>query len=311
LLPGVSLDRSSKTRLARDITEVLGAQWSDDCYSTGETISLTGLNTILAGAEQRLGKLGSTTTSALETAEEEGKALTSALYARWHGDAWEARQAILWMRDSDVRGYNESEWQGWYFEARGREILNEAFPPSPSPPRSRYGNTVFDYRLNRVWDLKAHTEEQVLPESNSRIQGRSDMILNDAEAIRECVAEHGLGFLVLSGVAVMDEDLEFATWHDAFKLEQGVRRAPSNSGRSRMRKKTFEPLSIEAFWVGDTPSLDAAVAAGQLMIRAQGRQPPSAAGNDGVPRKDKFHMQIARARRGLRIDRKQWIHRAS
>ena len=306
MLPGVPLERSSKTKLARSIADILGAPWSDDCYSTGETISLLGLNVILAGAERRLGLLGSSTTDLLETPEEEGRALTSALRSKWTGDPWDARESILWMRDSDLRGYNESEWQGWYFESRGREILNEAFPPSPRPPQSRYGNTVFDYRLNRVWDLKVHTAERLFPISGARRRGNPEMILNDAHAVRSCVTDQGLGFLVLSGSAVMDEGQEFAVWHDAFKSTQGLTRAPSNSGRSRTRKSAFEPASIEAFWIADAAALDAAVIAGQLKVRAQGRQPPSATGGVGAPRKDKFHMQIDKARSGLSIDRKTW-----
>ena len=33
MLPGVPLERDSKTKLARSIADVLGAPWSDDCYS--------------------------------------------------------------------------------------------------------------------------------------------------------------------------------------------------------------------------------------------------------------------------------------
>ena len=132
------------------------------------------------------------------------------------------------------------------------------------------------------------------------------MILNDVHAIRSCVTDQGLGFLVLSGSALMDEGQEFAVWHDAFKSAQGLKRAPSNSGRSRTRKSAFKPASIEAFWIADAAALDAAVIAGQLKVRAQGRQPPSAAGGVGAPRNDKFHMRIDKARKGLSIDRKTW-----
>lgn len=142
MLVDARLDRSSKTRLARDIAHELGALWNDQCYSTGETISLDGLNTILAGAERRLGRLGTTATDLLLTAEQEGAALAGALNDGWRAQAWDARQAIEWMRDQGVRGYNENEWQGWFFEARGREILNERFPGRPEPVRARYGNTT-------------------------------------------------------------------------------------------------------------------------------------------------------------------------
>ena len=43
---------------ARRSLSILGVPWTDQCSSTGETIQLVGLNTILAGAERYLGRLG-------------------------------------------------------------------------------------------------------------------------------------------------------------------------------------------------------------------------------------------------------------
>lgn len=306
LLPNADLDRTSKTRLARDIVHELGAIWTDDCYSTGETISLKGLNTVLAAAERRLGRLGATTSEVLSTPEDEGAALAAALNDGWRADPWDGRRSVEWMREAQVRGFNENEWQGWYFEARGREILNEAFSPISEPPRSRYGNTVFDYRLNHVWDLKAHTEELWFSETQRLDQGRGDMILNDAVAIRQCVDEQGLGFLVLGGRAVMDEDGAFVAWHREFKASQGKRAAASNSGLSRMRKRAFVPLHVEAYWIPNTPALDAAIVAGQLAVRTQGRQAPRFEGETGAARAAKFHMDVRRARAGLCVARCMW-----
>jgi hypothetical protein len=310
LLPRAELDRSSKTRLARALAQEFDLVWSDSCYSTGETISLEGLNTILAGAERRMGRLGTTAAEMLATPEAEGKALAAALNDGWKAHPWDGRRSIEWMRNQGVRGANENEWQGWYFEARGREILNAAFPASPKPVRGRYGNTTFDYSLNYVWDLKAHTEEQVFPLTRRRARARPSMILNDAQAIRECVDDQGLGFLVLGGRAVMDEDLAFVTWHRSFKAAQGIRSAPSNSGESRMRKAAFSPLHVEAFWIANTLELDAAVAAGQLTILPQGRQAPRADGGQGAERRDKFAMHVPQARKGLQVARRDWEDRA-
>lgn len=307
LVPFASLDRSSKTRLARDLAHEFGAQWTDDCYSTGETISLKGLNTVLAGAERRLGRLGSKIGDVLDSPESEGAALAAALNDGWKSEPWDGVQCIEWMRDAGVRGYNENEWQGWYFEARGRELLNAAFAPADDPPRSHYGNTTFDYRLNHVWDLKAHTKEQWRPLVGTlEAQRPEQVILNDATAIRACVAEQGLGFLILSGRGVMDDDGTFLAWHREFKAAQGKRSAPSNSGRSRTRKRAFVPLSIEAFWIANLEALDAAVVGGHLALRAQGRQAPKQAGDVGAPRADKFHMNLAGARTGLSVADYRW-----
>lgn len=306
LLPGVPLDRSSKTRLARDIAHEFDTLWTDDCYSTGETISLKGLNTILAGAERRLGRLGTTASDLLGTPQSEGEALAAALLDGWKSEPWDARGSIEWMRSQEVRGYNENEWQGWYFEARGRQILSAAFPTNPTPARSRYGNTTFDYSLNRVWDLKAHTEEQILPISGRTVRGKPDMILNDEAAISACVAEQGLGFLVIGGRALMDEGSTFVEWHRGFKAAQGIRSAASNTGTSRIRKAAFSPLHVEAFWIPSNEALHAAVAAGQLKVRPQGRQAPKQAGGQGAYRLDKFQMHVPRARKGLRVARREW-----
>ena len=305
LLPEASLDRSSKTRLGRDIAAELGVPWTDTCYSTGETISLEGLNTILAGAERRLGRLGTSAADLLTSPEAEGAALAAALFDGWKAEAWEGRACVEWLAASGARGANDNEWQGWYFEARGREVLAAAFQPSTRPPRTRYGNTVFDYSLNHVWDLKAHTAMQV-DESGAVTRAAGNLMLNDERAVRECIDDQGLGFLIVSGSAVMDTDGSFVAWHRDFKARQGKRVAPSNSGKSRTRKSAFAPLSVEAFWVGSSLALDAAIAGGSLAVRATGRQPPKVAGGSGADRADKFHMHLPSARVDLAVGRRDW-----
>ncbi|MGB3762196.1 MAG: hypothetical protein WA966_03165 [Ornithinimicrobium sp.] len=295
LLPEDHLDRSSKTRMARDIAEALGALWSDSCYSTGETISLEGLNTILAGAERRLGRLGTTAADLLMSPEAEADAFVAALVDGLDPGPWDARRCVTWMDRNEVRGANDNEWQGWYFEARGREVLNNAFAPRRDPVRRRFGNTDFDYAMNHVWDLKAHTAEQYLPVSGRTASGRPSLILNDAEAIRSCADAGGIGFLVLSGRAVMDEDGCFVSWHREFKARRGAAPAVSNSGRSRMRKAGFQPLRVDAYWLGDGTALDAALAAGRLSVSTQGRQAPRSAGARGRERRDKMQLHRAAA----------------
>lgn len=311
LLPGADVDRTSKTRLARDIASRLDVSWTDTCYSTGETISLEGLNTILAGAERRLGRLGETAADQLETPEAEGAALAAALVDGWRPEPWEGRACVEWLASSGVRGANDNEWQGFYFESRGREILNAAFPPSATPVRTRYGNTVFDYSLNRVWDLKAHTAAQYFPSAGRHLEKKRPLILNDERATRQCIEEQGLGFLVLTGEARMDEDGTFVQWQRARKLDAGLTSAPSNSGLSRMRKSAFRPHRVDALWIADTPSLHSALTAGQVMVRQVGRQPPKFAGGVGSPRADKVHMNLHLAREGLSVWSGEWHYRSS
>ena len=305
LLPQARLDRSSKTRLARDLAHELGMTWTDTCYSTGETVSLEGLNVVLAGAERRLGRLGSSAAELLTSAEAEAQALVAALADGLPAGPWDGRKSVQWMAREGARGAHENEWQGWYYEARGRKVLQDSFTPSRKPVQVRYGNTTFDYSLNYVWDLKSHTSGAVEPGRESK-RSSGTALLNDHRAIRQCVEDQGLGFLVLSGAAEMDHDGTFREWHRDFKRSRGVRSSPSNSGRSRMRKRGFEPRRLEAFWIRDTPHLDAALAAGQLAVRPIGRQPPRTEGDVGAERQDKIEMRIPRARAGLLVAQHAW-----
>lgn len=306
LLPDADLDRSSKTRLAASIAAELGVPWTDACYSTGETIQLVGLNQVLAGAERRLGMLGTSLTESLGSPRAEGEALTAALFEGWDGAAWEARSCIEWLQRRRLRGYNDTEWQGWYFEARAREILSAAFPPPATPVQVTYANTTFDFALNYVWDLKAHTDEKVFPSDGRREAERGAVILNDERAVRRCVDDGGLGFLMLSGGAVMDEDGSFLAWHRQFKAEQGVLQALSNSGRSRMRKVAFTPYRVEAFWVQNRLALDAAVLEGALGVQTIGRQPPRIAGQPGAIRPGKFVLRPRQASSALLVAGMSW-----
>ena len=67
--------------------------------------------------------------------------------------------------------------------------------------------------------------------------------------------------------------------------------------------------SIEAFWIGSTSALDAAVAAGSLAVRASGRQPPTEVGGSGASRADKFHMSLSEARLALAVSRHEWVYK--
>jgi hypothetical protein len=295
-----------KTKLGAALAAEFGAPWSDECESTGETISLVGLNTLLAGAERRLGRLGRARAMLLGTPEEEGKALAAALLDGWRASAqpdgskrvvWDGRKCVTWMLEQGVtEGPNQNEWQGFYWESRGRDVLASAFAPNPSPPRTRYGNTSFDYALRYVWDLKAHTEAWRYPLQGRTVSGGGAAPLNDQDSMSACITDQGLGFLVVGGVAVADEDGTFVEWHRRFKAAQGVKSKPSNSGRSRQRKAAFEPLHVEAFFFHNLPALEEAKAAGRVTGFLQGKQAPAGDGAEGRARRPKYILNLPKAR---------------
>ncbi|WP_300677452.1 hypothetical protein [Nocardioides sp.] len=307
----------SKTKLGAALADEFGAPWSDICESTGETISLIGLNTLLAGAERRLGRLGAARLGLFGTPEEEGQALAAALLDGWRAEkqgdggkrvVWDARKCIHWMLDQGVtEGPNQNEWQGFYWEARGRALLNSAFTPNPNPPQVVYGKTVFDYSLRYVWDLKAHTESWRSPLTSAIKRGQSAAPLNDQEAMDACIREQGLGFLMIGGEAISDDDGEFVEWHRGFKAAQGVKSRSSNSGGSRARKSAFEPLHVEAFYFHNEAALDAAKAAGQITGFAQGRQAPDEEGGVGRSRRPRYNLSVPKTRgTSLAVARYDW-----
>lgn len=308
--------RASKTSLAKALAYEFGAPWSDRCESTGETISLEGLNVLLAGAERRVGAMGIDRALIVGTPEEEGASLAAALVSAWSPGRepdgakrvrWEARSAITWMEEQGLtRGPNDLEWQGFYFEAKGRAELNAAFAIPDVPRRVRYGRTVFDYARHYVWDLKVHTEGWSPPGSGGGSRHRAAP-LNDMEAMDLCIAEQGLGFLIAGGTAIHDEDGEFRRWQRERKLARGVRSKSSNTGRSRKRKAVFIPHHVEAFYFHNALALDAAKASGAITGFRQGRQAPDRHGGPGRTRRPKYSLTLAKAREsGLRVADCRW-----
>lgn len=298
------IDTASKHRLGASLAEVLNAPWSKEYTATGQTIKLTGLNSILAGAERHLGLLGQVVTDALTSPEAEGDALAAALLASLPVH-WDARTAVRWLAENGLRGANDLEWQGFYGEERAKEVLNRSYTPKAVGPRRSYGPTVFDYGLSWVWDIKVHTSVQTL--GTTKRAGNVAMLLNDERAVRDCVEDQGLGFLVISGEAVMDHSGDFKVWQDAWKAKSSNKGpAPSNSGASRMRKAAFNPLHVDAYWVPNTHALRAAILSGELTPRAQGRQAPKEKGAAGAARPPKFEMNTAKANAGIRVASYSW-----
>ncbi|WP_278236064.1 hypothetical protein [Isoptericola sp. AK164] len=282
-----------KQELAEALCREFGVPWLRTAGSTGATVTREGLNLMLAGAERRAQVSSSAWASATEEAAELVEALQRGLPAHWDG-----RECVQWMRESGSTQWRQMEWPGFYFEERLREILNETFPTPPvGGPRTRFGSTVFDYASStRVWDAKAHTAWTHAHPSDGLPAKRSasTMWLNDAWAVRECIAEQGLGFIVVDGTAGVDVTGDFRDWHRAFAESDGrpLSGYVASTGNSRPRKASWAPLLLRALWIEDIASLDSAIAAGWIV---QKEQPDWGAGEARRARRDKFQCKLARA----------------
>jgi hypothetical protein len=271
LATGLRLDVDTtlnKPELGAGIAAQLGVAWGPRAWSAGHTITLEGLNALLAGGERRLGLLGQGPAEAFATPREEAGALLAVL-ADAIDATWDGRRCVEAMRDAEFRHWRQTEWIGWYFEYVGIAALVNAFGGGPR----RVLNTSFDYALRSTWDLKAHSTA-----------GENAAILNDLDAIEAGLAEPGgLGFIVLTGDPDFSTSAEFDVWH---REQRGAGLAHD---RSRALKSGFVPRRLDAYHLPSAAALDTARLRGEFSQMAQGRQP------DGAPRKPKLKLNFGAA----------------
>jgi hypothetical protein len=270
LANGLGLDvdtHLNKPELGQAIAQRLGVAWTQRAWSAGHTITLDGLNGLLAGAERRLGLLGRAASDTFDAPREEAQALLVVL-ADAIDAVWDGRRCVETMRDSEFRHWRQTEWIGWYFEFLGIPALVNAFGGGPI----RVQNTAFDYALRSTWDLKAHSS------------GRENAaILNDLDAITTCLdGGDGLGFIVLTGEPDYSDSIAFDTWH---REQRGAEPAHD---KSRALKSGFIPRRLDAYHLPSTAALTSARTRGEFSVMSQGRQP------DGAPRKPKLKLNFGR-----------------
>lgn len=277
LANGLNLDvdrNSNKPTLAGSIVVSLGGTWDESCWSTGQTITLEGLNRLLTLAEIRLKpqerfRAGATFVSRTKEAEALLAVLETAV-----PDHLDARACITEMLEAESTHWAQDEWRGWYFEFVGLPALVNAFGGGPAT----IGKTKFDYSLDDVWDLKCHSGPS------------GGAILNSCQAIDECLITRGFGVLVLSGATRFDKG-ETRQWQRELRIAHGkiprLRTRPTTS--VRRSKAAFTPLRLDAFFVPDLPSLQRSLERGVLGRMRQGRQV------SGLPRGPKYTLNIRQA----------------
>jgi len=188
------------------------------------------------------------------------------------------KQAILNMKNGGSPNWRQMEWIGFWLEFF---IETEVQPKYGNTTGPKYGNTTFDLSRNYVWDLKAHPSH------------KNDLLLNDQEAVRDCIEDHGgVGFIIVSGEVEYDDSNEnFKKWHDDLKGEQSsyVTQRIARSAPSRKRKISFEPVSILGIWIDSLSALQN----GQQQGWIAGFQ-ENMRNSNGNPRRAKFKFKMDR-----------------
>jgi hypothetical protein len=266
-----------KPELGAQIATALDAPWDESCWSTGQTITLDGLNALLRAAESRLVPPGSHAPGIFFSAVEEARALLSTLSTALP-TALDGRSCILEMEAAGYSQWAQDEWVAFYFEFAGLPALINAFGGGPRT----FANTRFDYGLGHTWDLKAHMAHSgVAP-------------LNDRSAVDAALAAGaGVGFLVLTGDVEYD-DGAFRQWQREFRASKGkVARPRAMPAKYRRRsKRAFRPTMLEAFYLRDAASLTDAVKTGSISVMSQGAQA------SGRARRPKYAIDLVKARWG-------------
>ena len=220
-----------KDELAGRIARHLGMPWTTTCRSSGQTVTLDGLNAVLAGAEQRALRGHAAVGDRLR---QEAELLVEAL-AQSCPRRWEGRSCVEEMLTAEYSRARQTEWIGWYFEFVGLPALVNAYGGGPR----RIGATEFDYARSFVWDLKTHAQEGLAAPHD--VVGQAP--LNDRDAILRCAREsQSIGFLVLSGAFVPDADGAFDAWHRRMRGSTRQRGAGS-----RALKAAFRPVTVDAY----------------------------------------------------------------
>jgi len=184
--------------------------------------------------------------------------------------SWDAREAILAMKNADYPHWRQMEWIGFYFQFLCEKFL----PVFLRVPGKRYGNVGFDAQGKYPWDFKAHA----INTSSHTI------IVNDREAIEGALRDYGvMGLLLASGeVEYNDDDRTFQKWHEALKggKSKYVKEREKRGAWSRKRKVTFRLNQIATIRVDEN------------LIQRSGSFQVDFRNADGSPRRAKILIDL-------------------
>ncbi|OQC11542.1 MAG: hypothetical protein BWX74_00123 [Tenericutes bacterium ADurb.Bin087] len=186
---------------------------------------------------------------------------------------WDAKEAILFMKNNGSRNWKQMEWQGWYFEFMCETILrkNSFF----EIPGKKYGNVSFDGFNEINYDFKAHSE----------FKGSTPKVpTNGYLEVEQAIADYGkVCFIVACGSVEFDDDEQtFKKWHDNLKGKKSKYvLAGEKSGRRSRRRKTKFNLNKIIFLYVDKSTLPFVGSFQKGMINS-----------DGTPRNSKVMIDL-------------------
>jgi len=190
----------------------------------------------------------------------------------------DGKVAVLAMKDGGSKNWRQMEWIGWWFE---HFVETEIKPRIGNTVGPKYGHTTFDFKLNYVWDLKAHPDH------------KNELLLNDQGAIKKCAEENGgLGFIIVEGAVDYDDENEtFKKWHDLQKgkTSKYVEDRIARKAPSRRRKAQFTPTTILGVWLPSVRLINEGIHDGWILGFQENMR-----NSDGHPRNAKFKFNLSK-----------------
>ena len=264
-------ENDTKQEIARKFADYFGRQWTSDCESIGQTLTLKGLNLLLEIGTFNAHKFNFKNKTEEFSLTEEVEALDNVISVKTPRKMIGV-DAIKEMKEAEFRKWRLTEWQGMYFEFK---IIPELINAYGGGPR-KIERTEFDYGLNRTWDLKVHSSSR----SDKKITN-SGCQLNDGFSMETAIRDSGLGLIVLNGIP--EYDMDFTKWFKEF------RESKSNTQPKKPLKKTFTPNSVSYYFIPNFERFREALAKKELTLFKQGPQ------QSGDKRNYKYSLNLKKA----------------
>lgn len=268
----------TKQELAKKIVTSFDGFWDHSCESSGQTVTLAGLNQILSIGEKFFEyNRDKSTEKKYSSLYEEATKIAEVVIGKVP-KVLEGKTCIEQMKLQEDPRWRQVQWQGFYIEM----ILQAALTQLLGGGRKKLVNTIFDYALNNIWDIKTHSS------LNSKgKQSNGLIILNDSRAVDLAINNGGLGLILLSGIPTYD--VEFTKWHKIF-------RGGSSTEPVRTLKSKFQVQNLDIFYIPNFSRLEIALIREEILLKSQGKN------SNGKPRPPKYWLNLETASKSdLRI----------